>query len=29
VLGLAVWELLARCPDASAVRLHAPAEARA
>ncbi len=28
VLGLAVWELLARCPDASFVRLHAKAEAR-
>jgi 2-amino-4-hydroxy-6-hydroxymethyldihydropteridine diphosphokinase len=29
VLGLAVRELLARCPDPSAVRRHAPAEARA
>jgi len=28
VLGLAVRELLARCPDASAVRLHRPSEAR-
>jgi 2-amino-4-hydroxy-6-hydroxymethyldihydropteridine diphosphokinase len=29
VLGLAVREILARCPDASAVRRHAPLEARA
>src|SRR5512139_2559529 len=28
VLGLAVAELLARCPDRSFVRLHVPAEAR-
>ena len=28
VLGLTVAELLARCPDRSSVRLHAPAEAR-
>jgi len=28
VLGLTVRELLARCPDASVVRPHAPAEAR-
>jgi len=28
VLGLTVAELLARCPDPSFVRLHAPAEAR-
>jgi 2-amino-4-hydroxy-6-hydroxymethyldihydropteridine diphosphokinase len=28
VLGLTVGELLARCPDRSFVRLHAPAEAR-
>jgi 2-amino-4-hydroxy-6-hydroxymethyldihydropteridine diphosphokinase len=28
VLGLTVAELLARCPDRSLVRLHAPAEAR-
>lgn len=29
VLGLDVRELLARCPDASAVRIHRPLEARA
>jgi len=29
VLGLTVEELLARCPDRSAVSLHAPREARA
>jgi len=29
VLGLAVRELLARCPDASAVRIHRPRGARA
>jgi 2-amino-4-hydroxy-6-hydroxymethyldihydropteridine diphosphokinase len=29
VLGLTVAELLARCPDGSAVALHAPREARA
>jgi 2-amino-4-hydroxy-6-hydroxymethyldihydropteridine diphosphokinase len=29
VLGLDVRELLARCPDASAVRIHRPPEARA